>query len=348
MTNPLQVLVVVNSVLLLATVPYSFGHDPNAFFLSDAQESFRHAAISQPIWAWAMAAIKTSFALMLLRIEQSTRVRRFLWAMIAVQVGLGIYNTLTILLQCVPFYKAWDLIGSVPGTCWSRRAQSISTIAVSVINILTDFALALMPLSFLRKIQRPLRERVIVGMLMGLGFFAGIASILKIVAAAQFGRTGDMINESINIGMWSVVEELVGMIVICIPCLRSPFQRALEYCGVLSIRVKQATFARTYGRTLDRAKEVQSSERSQSRSRLASTLDKEESGFKMENMRSESEEEIAWVQGQRENGIWCTKEVVVENDRISRMPSYERPHGGPDAGWVDEPFDLDRRNLDRV
>ncbi|KAF1846353.1 uncharacterized protein K460DRAFT_377584 [Cucurbitaria berberidis CBS 394.84] len=346
----LMVLVVVNSILLLAAIPYAFGHSPTSFFLSDAQDAFRHATIAQPIWAWAMAAIKTSFALMLLRIEQSKKLRRFLWAMIALQMALGVYNTLTILLQCFPFYKAWDLIGAVPGTCWSRRAQSISTIAVSVLNVLTDFALAMMPISFLRKIQRPVRERIIVGGLMGLGVFAGVASILKIVAAAQFGRTGDPTNESIKIGMWSVVEELVGMIVICIPCLRSLFQHVLEYCGVLTVRVRQHTYTRGYGRTYDRSEETKKSSRSQSRSRLATVVDGEhDAGFKLDNIRTEgSEDNILHESPTRRGGIWCTKEVMVENDRLSRMPSYERPVGGPDASWHDEPFDLDRRDLGRV
>ncbi|KAJ4364161.1 hypothetical protein N0V83_009616 [Neocucurbitaria cava] len=350
-----QVLVLVNSILLLSTVPYAFGMPPTSFYLSDAQSAFRHAAIAQPIWAWAMAAVKTSFALMLLRIEQSVRLRRFLWAMIVIQVILGVYNTLTILLQCVPFYKAWDLVGSVPGTCWARRAQSISTICVSVLNILTDFALALMPISFLRKIQRPVRERISVGALMGLGVFAGIASILKIVAAAQFGRTGDSVNESVMIGMWSVLEELVGLIVICIPCLRSPFHRALEYCGVLSVRIRQHTLTRGYGRTYDRPDEAKKSNRSQSRSQsqscLATTIgdSNPDAGFKLDNLRTEgSQEHILYEPPTRPGEIWCTKEVMVENDRISRMPSYERPVGGPDASWSDEPFNLDRRDLERV
>lgn len=290
-----------------------------------------------------MAAIKISFALMLLRIEQTRILRRFLWAMIGVQVALGVYNTLATLLQCVPIHKAWDLVGNVAGTCWSRRAVASSSIAVSVINITTDFIFALLPVSFLRKIQRPVRERVIVGLLMGLGFFAGIASILKIVAAAQFGRTGDPINESVTIGMWSVIEELVGFIVICVPCLRSLFQRTLEACGMVSVRIKQHTLTRGYGRTYDSTKESKL-ERSQSQSRLATVVDGDaESSFKMKELRTRESGDVALWRDEVDvsnGGIWCTKEVVVENDRLSRMPSYELPVGGPNAGWIDDSFDL--------
>ena len=150
-----------------------------------------------------MVFVKMSFALMLLRISPSKLLRRFLWGMIVLQITLGVYNTLATLLQCVPVRKAWDLLGTVPGRCWSSKAVRISSITVSVIHVLTDFMLALLPISFLRRIQRPIRERVIVGVLMGLGFFAGIASVLKIVAAMDFGKTGDQLNESITFGMWS-------------------------------------------------------------------------------------------------------------------------------------------------
>lgn len=276
-----------------------------------------------------MAAIKISFALMLVRIEQSINIRRFLWAMIALQITLGIYNTLSLVLRCVPLSKAWDLMGTVEGTCWSRKAQSTSVIAASVINVLTDFALALLPISFLRKIQRPLRERIIVGMLMGLGVFAGVASCLKIVSAAQLGRTVDPINERINIAMWSVVEELVGIIAICIPCLRSPFQRALEYCGLLSVSIRQNPQARGYGRTYDPSEGIQSTirERSQSHGRgcIATVSDRDSGGcFVLDNIRSGgAQADTRYEHPRRKGEIWCTKEVMVENETISPVPSYD-------------------------
>ncbi|KAH7347103.1 hypothetical protein BKA66DRAFT_614405 [Pyrenochaeta sp. MPI-SDFR-AT-0127] len=348
------ILVAVNSSMLLASIPYSFGYVPNDFSLADAQIALRYAVTAKPIWAWSMAAIKISFALMLVRIEQSINIRRFLWAMIAVQLALGAYNTFALLLRCVPLSKAWDLMGTVQGTCWSRRAQATSTIVSSVINILTDFALALLPISFLRKIQRPLRERIIVGMLMGLGVFAGVASCMKIVAATQLGRTVDPINERINIAMWSVVEELVGIIVICIPCLRSPFQRALEYCGLLSVSIRTHPQARGYDRTYDPSEEIQRTIRSRSQIQdhgcLAIAPDTDHgAGFALDNIHSRGVEPHTVYEHPRGVGeIWCTKEVMVENETIcSRMPSYERPRCESAGGWANEPFDLAQLHIER-
>jgi hypothetical protein len=333
---------VANSGLLLAAVPYVFNHKPNEFFLSDNQAAFKKAAIAQPIWAWSMAFIKVSFALMLLRISPSKSLRRFLWGMIILQIVLAVYNTLATLLQCVPVHKQWDLLGTVPGHCWSRKTIRINSITVSVINVTTDFMLALLPISFLRRVQRPLRERVIVGALMGLGFFAGVASILKIVSVEGYGRTGDLMNESITIGMWSVIEELVGFIVICIPCLRSAFQHVLRYCGLVSTRIKNHSLSRGYGRTFE-SEGDRRPVRSQSQSRLATVEEDLGSSFKMKELRTEGSEDGTPPRlstndmdtDRRE--IWCTREVVVQHDSASRMSSHERM----DAAWQGEPFDFD-------
>jgi hypothetical protein len=318
------------------TVPYTFGMAPTSFFLPDAQVAFKYAVVSQPLWAWSMATIKISFALMLLRIEQTLSWRRFLWAMIILQIVIGVYNTIGTLLQCVPIYKAWDLTGTVPGSCWSKEAQSTSTIVIAVLATITDFLFAALPINFLRKIQRPLRERIIVGVLMGLGVFAGISSIIKITFAAQFGRTGDMLDESVTIGMWSVLEELIGFIVICVPSLRSPVQRAVHTFSGMTSRMH-----RGYAVPYDPNEQVK--EATRSRSRLSIIMERgNEMGIKLGSLRTDRSEREGSLESpiKRPCEIWCTKEVVVDHDRLSRMPSSEWPNGGPDAVWQDHDFSL--------
>lgn len=353
-------LILTNSALLLAALPYTFTGTPQAFTLADAQLAFKYATIAQPLWACSMAAIKTSFALTLLRIQSSPRLRTFLLLMIALQILLGIYNTLATLLQCLPVRKQWDLQGLVPGTCWSKRTVGISSISAGTINIATDFVFALLPLSFLQHLRRPLRERILLFLLMSLGVFAGVASTLKIVAAARFGATDDPTNESIGIAMWSVIEELVGLIAICVPCLRSPFQRVLGYCGVWGSRVKQITTqSRGYGRTYGHEGHdgaAGKTERSRSRSRLASmlavgggTADADvdaESGFRLKVLGADGEDEESsgsgvWRdEGIKKGEIWCTREVRVENEILGHVSSSECLRGGPRAAWVDESFDI--------
>jgi hypothetical protein len=87
--------------------------------------------------------------------------------------------------------------------------------------------------------------------------------------------------------------------------------------------------------------------RSQSQSRLATIEGDVELSFKMKDLGTEaSEDEMQWRNSTQETSsgrgeIWCTKEVVVQHDPISRVPSHERMHGGVEEAWKGEPFDFD-------
>ncbi|KAF2266118.1 hypothetical protein CC78DRAFT_559561 [Lojkania enalia] len=308
------VLVLTDSILLLKTVPFVFGSDPNKVTLADAIHSNYLAVVAQPIWAWSMACIKISVALMLLRLETEKLWRRLLWANIVVQLLLGTYNTLSQLLQCIPLKGAWDLLGVVDAKCWSKTAIRDNLICISVVNIITDFIFALIPISFLRKVQRPLRERVIIGILMALGLFAGAASIVKLVKALQFGRTDDPTLEGIEIGMWSCIEEQVGFIAACVPCLRSPFQRVLEYFGLVSTHDK-SSYGHNYG-------QMYGSKHARSRK---SAFGVSQSRIRMKSLRSpsadaHSEENILASSGAvAKNGeIWCTTELRLEDEEVNK------------------------------
>ncbi|KAK0669830.1 hypothetical protein QBC41DRAFT_318941 [Cercophora samala] len=244
------VLVLTSSILLILTVPYTFGGDPSAFTLADVIYSNKLAVLSQPLWAWSMAAIKISVAGMLLRLEQRKSIRHFLWVMITLQIVVSIYGTLAAVLQCIPLHAAWDLLGLVADAkCWSKGAIRVSSIFMASFNIVTDVIFALMPVTFLAKVQIPLRERIVIGLLMGLGIFASAASIVKAIMSANFGLTDDPNLEGIQVGSWSLVEMQVAFIAACIPCLRRPFQQVLQHFGLVTVNATtKKTGVTGYGR----------------------------------------------------------------------------------------------------
>lgn len=331
----MQAFVLIDSALYLRTVSWVFTGTRETLTLADIEDAFFYAIIGQPFWAWSMAAIKCSVALMLLRLEQNATWRRFLWAMIILQVALAMYNMLTQLLQCVPLKKAWDLLGIVEGKCWSTGAVRASSIAVQVFHILTDWIFALLPISFLRKVQRPLRERIIIGILMALGIFAGVASVVKIVALANFGKSDDPTAESIQIGMWSCIEELVAFVAACVPCLRAPFQRVLEHFGLASSH-HPSTYGRAYGQMYGGSGPQKHTRGKRSQTAIGS-------GIRMNSLKgadAHSEEHILTRTGEDVKGgeIWCTTEVRLEEEEEdgNQTGKTGRGEGGPNASWSDE------------
>ncbi|KAK3356365.1 hypothetical protein B0T25DRAFT_449639 [Lasiosphaeria hispida] len=328
------VLIFSNSILLLLTVPYVFGGDPSAFTLQDVIDANRYAVLSQPIWAWSMATIKISVAAMLLRLEQSRFRIRFLWAMIWLQIVVCIYNTLSTVLQCIPLYAAWDLLGLITDAkCWSKEAIRINSICISSFNIVTDVIFAMMPITFLKKLQVPLRERIVIGMLMGLGIFASAASIIKAVVAANFGRTDDANREGINMGMWSIVEEQIAFIAACIPCLRSPFQRVLQRFGLVttqhSTNVKPTSRAGSgYGRMGSKLTSVGVGGGIKMKDMMMS---RDDAAYSEENILPQASELRALKGGE----IWRTTEVRFEsNSNAIQPPPRAETHEKGKARWV--------------
>ena len=86
------VLVVINSSLFIKSIEWilpSWKSDVSKLTIGNVESSAFYGTIAQPFWAWGMASIKISIALVLLRLEAERLWRRFLWAMVAFQVILS-------------------------------------------------------------------------------------------------------------------------------------------------------------------------------------------------------------------------------------------------------------------
>lgn len=260
-----------------------------------------------------MATVKISIGLMLLRLESEKLWRRFLWAMIMFQIVLSAYNVLTQLLGCVPLREMWDISGNVPGRCWPYHVETTSQVTVQAFVIFTDWIFALLPVNFLRKVQRPLRERAVIGLLMGLGVFAGVASIIKIKQILAISHSGDVYADIIVIEMWCSIELLTGFVVSCVPCLRGPFQRALEHYGIVTIR-PATTYAYGQYPGTQYATHVTSGKSIMMDPPLRMKRISSSGGESVEHIITGSETAV-------KNGeIWCTTEVHMEEEERQKAP----------------------------
>lgn len=214
----------------------------NYYVPPSKQITGQHLFYSSTIpWAISMMFVKISIACMLLRIKRDRIWVLFLRGMIGVQIASCIASVVFQLVQCIPLAAIWDPVSHPDAVCTKPQTAFVSIYVNSAIAIATDFIFAALPLFFIRQIQRPLRERVILGCLMGLGVFAAITSIVKTTLVKTYGITGDTFWDAIEISLWSILEEQTGIIAACIPCLKSPFERFLGKLGLLSTS-KRATY----------------------------------------------------------------------------------------------------------
>ncbi|KAF2714160.1 hypothetical protein K504DRAFT_364951, partial [Pleomassaria siparia CBS 279.74] len=187
-------------------------------------------SISLPFWAWSTGLVKISIACMLLRFQQSRPWRYFLYLMIAMNVLLIVILGIANLFQCIPYQSWWDF-RIVDKKCWSMKAMLATTYLSGACNVSTDIVFSLMPLTFLGKIRRPLKEKIAIGFLMALGMIASGFSMSKVIISALPSRKDRYISPTL-LGLLSCLEVQTSLIAACIPTLRSSSKRFFSNMGI--------------------------------------------------------------------------------------------------------------------
>ncbi|KAH7410485.1 hypothetical protein DE146DRAFT_675190 [Phaeosphaeria sp. MPI-PUGE-AT-0046c] len=172
----------------------------------------------------AVGLTKISVLLFYLRIFPRRSLRRAIWVTITVCVLYIIAFVTTTALQCIPVrisWEQWD--GEHHGKCLSLSAVGWSSAAI---NIVLDLVVMVIPIREVKNLSIS-RVRKFGVMLMFLGgLFVTTVSILRMEYLTQFAHTQNPTWDYLAVGYWSAVETHVGVIVACLPAIRS-LQRAI-------------------------------------------------------------------------------------------------------------------------
>ncbi|KAK0653039.1 hypothetical protein B0T16DRAFT_427288 [Cercophora newfieldiana] len=192
----------------------------------------KHQFLGIFFWCVAMICIKTSIALTLLRIPlEHPAWRPFLFVTIAVQTIWFIGDTIYMFVKCRPLSANWDLSISA-GQCADVQTDVLVSSIGSALHVVTSLALSIAPMLVLAKLRRPLRERILVCVLTGMGIFSSVASVIKAVKVGQWRGADDEWAYAISIATWTIVEQLVAVIAACSPSLKGPIESILGRCGI--------------------------------------------------------------------------------------------------------------------
>ncbi|KAK0620737.1 hypothetical protein B0T14DRAFT_546461 [Immersiella caudata] len=213
---------------------------PRIITFGTATRAIMLAYLAIPVWVISMTCIKISVTLTLLnRFHPVSYTTRWwcpmLVALVVLQLVYFAANMVYSFTKCRPLVAAWDL--STPSaTCYTSRTDLIFSLTGSVINITTDVALSVSPLvAVLRRLRRPLPERILVCCLTGVGLLASSASVAKAVVVSQWNpelppEELDSWAMAVSIGTWTVAEQFIAVFGACSPALKGPIERALGRC----------------------------------------------------------------------------------------------------------------------
>jgi hypothetical protein len=200
---------------------------------SDRRAALRLSFVHQVVFYWAITIIKVSVALLLIRLRPTRGWKIFLYSTITLLVLVVMTQTLFQFTQCRPFSIYWDpRVAFRPGGLKCLPLSAINTVLVanSSIHVITDLVLSFVPITFIRKLQRPRAEKIFLSILMGLGLFASAFSILRTLGLRTFGSR-DFFRGNVMPMLWAMLETEVALIAATAPTLRSFMHRCLVRAG---------------------------------------------------------------------------------------------------------------------
>ncbi|CAN8105333.1 unnamed protein product [Discula destructiva] len=173
--------------------------------------------IAEFFYASCTVPVKASICICLVRIADARR--RFVWslyALVALQTGTTLIFVITIANICHPVTAMW---GETGGICDANLNSHIG-FYFSAVSIVTDLSLAVLPAFLLWPIQMKRRLKASVAVLLGLGAFASCATIVRLRYLTLYNNQAEFMYSAGPIGLWSVVEEGIGIIAGSLPTLR--------------------------------------------------------------------------------------------------------------------------------
>ncbi|KAI4259363.1 MAG: hypothetical protein LQ352_000772 [Teloschistes flavicans] len=126
-------------------------------------------------WPVAQSATKVSILLFYLHLFPTRKFRLAAYSLIVVLSAWALEQVLATLLLCQPISYNWD--GSIDGHCDS---VAVNCIVGAAINTLTDVIILVLPMPIIWRLQVPLRNKFILSLIFGFGFFICIISIIRL------------------------------------------------------------------------------------------------------------------------------------------------------------------------
>ncbi|WYZ43250.1 hypothetical protein EsH8_VI_000949 [Colletotrichum jinshuiense] len=183
--------------------------------------------VFQEFWCFTLVTLKWSLGFTLLRIANGQR-----WVQIIIYTCLALVTVCTggtgmyLFFQCSPVEKNWHQ--QIEGTCQPREIQTALSFLVAAVSISTDWIFAVLPFALIWRLQMANKVKASVIGLLGLGFFASVAPIVRLKYLLLMNDTAKFLQGLGLILAWAQAEVGIGMLVANLPACRPLLERALS------------------------------------------------------------------------------------------------------------------------
>ncbi|MCJ1476024.1 hypothetical protein MMC13_004688 [Lambiella insularis] len=143
----------------------------------------------------------------------------FIWFNAMFYVAIFLSN----IFQCWPVSAAWLPVRE--STCIN---VNFSLIITAAINVLSDFALLILPLYAIWHLHMPRQRKVSISLAFAAGGFACVSSAIRLYFSIIYNHSNDQTYLLIQVLFWSYAEIYSGIIACCIPLLARFFKHFVE------------------------------------------------------------------------------------------------------------------------
>ncbi|RDW68106.1 hypothetical protein BP6252_09502 [Coleophoma cylindrospora] len=216
-------------VSMLACIPFTvvgmmlgfhgMGKDFWEIPFDDITYVFKLYYVDEPLYFIILMFTKISILLFYLRIFPSQTFKKVGYSLLAFNIVWGIIVVVITIFQCWPIHYFWEKwTATTQGHCNNANAQAW---AGAVINIILDLAILILPIPPLINSALPIKKKIHVGLMFGVGVFVTITSILRLTTLIEFASTTNPLWDYVPATFWSAIEVNVGIICACMPAIRS-------------------------------------------------------------------------------------------------------------------------------
>ncbi|KAI9724512.1 MAG: hypothetical protein M1812_000580 [Candelaria pacifica] len=201
---------------------YGMGHHIETVSKTDFPTYLKVVWLGSLFYNACLGCIKASVLALYARLGDPA-LRRLSLIMIGVIAAQTISSVLTCIFQCNPVNGVWDpMVAKM--ACVNISAFYLANAAL---NILTDFLTYTLPLRLVWQLQMPRRQKTGVALMLCLGLFACISSIIRITFVPRLLSSQDPTYAIAPAQYWSVIETNIGILAASIPSFKAVANRYL-------------------------------------------------------------------------------------------------------------------------
>ncbi|KAF2673665.1 hypothetical protein BT63DRAFT_410641 [Microthyrium microscopicum] len=198
--------------------------------LTDSAASIRAAinwtTVNEVFYLSTQIFLKLSLGYFFLRVVIQKGVRRFVIATCCLSTLVNSYHILYVIFRCGNPKNQADR--QLLNLCTSGNVSVALGYEQAAVSTITDLIFAIMPIYLLWNVTMDMRSKISAGLILSLGGFGSICSIVRFLYVKNLGFHDDFFFAAVNISIWSTIELGTGIVAGSLATMRPLLKRMVR------------------------------------------------------------------------------------------------------------------------